>query len=133
MNPAKTVKTVRIARWIARVWSLVLFTFALIRVFTPDPNATEPVPALDWFLLSLLGLSILALMVAWRWELLGAAGAIALTIIRELAFLLLMRGRWFPGLLILWVAILPPAILYLVAWRLEKRTREEPAPSYDAR
>ena len=130
MNPAKTVRTVRIARWIARLWSLLLFIFALLRVFTPDPYATEPVPAGDWFLLSLLGCSILALMLAWRWELLGAAGAIALTIIRELAFLVL-RGRWYVSFLILWAAILPPAILYLVAWRLERRAREEPAPADD--
>jgi hypothetical protein len=46
-----------------------VFVFALLRIITPDPYATEPVPASDWFLLSLWGVAILGLLIAWRWEL----------------------------------------------------------------
>ena len=59
----------KIIRWIARIWSILVFGFTLLRIITPDPYATEPVPASDWFLLSLWGVAILGLLIAWRWEL----------------------------------------------------------------
>ena len=64
-------RSVIIIRWIARIWSILVFVVALLTIFPPDPNATEPVPVADWFLLSLWGVAILGLLVAWRWELVG--------------------------------------------------------------
>jgi hypothetical protein len=111
-----------ILRWIARLWSLLLFVFAILRLFMPDPYATEPVPAEDWFLLSLWGIAILCLVAAWRWELVGSILAIATMFIRELAWILL-KGPWFAGFLIIWAAVVPPAILFLVAWGMDRRAR----------
>jgi len=112
-------RSVKIVRWIARIWSILVFTVTLLEIVTPDPNATEPVPAADWFLLSLWGVAILGLLVAWRWELVGATVTIATMFIRELAWVIL-KGQWLVNFLIVWVFVVPPAILFLVAWSLER-------------
>jgi hypothetical protein len=120
-NPAsRPEKTIR---WIARIWSILVFTIALLRILTPDPYATEPVPALDWFLLSLLGASILGLLIAWRWELIGGIVTIATMLLREITWIIL-RGDWMISFLIFWLFIVPPAILFLAAWGLERKTRK---------
>jgi hypothetical protein len=123
MTSSKAVsRSGTILRWIARIWSLLLLAFVVAMIFMPDPYATEPVPAEDWFLLSLWGLAVLWLLVAWRWELVGGILAIATMFVRELAWVLI-KGQWFAGFLILWAAVVPPAILFLIAWRLERRAR----------
>jgi hypothetical protein len=113
-------RSVRIVRWIARLWSLVILAFVVMMVVTPDPYATEPVPLEDWFLMGLWGLVLLWLLVAWRWELLGGILAIATMFVRELAWVLI-KGNWFPGFFILWATFLPPAVLFLIAWGLARK------------
>lgn len=110
-----------IIRWVARIWSLLLAAFAVTVMLLPDPHATAPVPTEDWFLLSLWGVAVLGLLLAWKWELAGAVLAIAAMFARELAWILL-RGAWFAGFLLLWAAVLPPAILFLISWWLERRS-----------
>jgi hypothetical protein len=111
-----------ILRWIARIWSLLLLTFVVARIFMPDPYATEPVPPEDWFLLSLWGLAVLFLLVAWRWEIVGGILVIVTMCLRELAWVLI-KGQWFLGFLILWAVVAPPAILFVMAAVLERRAR----------
>jgi hypothetical protein len=95
---------------------------AVVWILTPDPYATEPVPAQDWFLLSLWLLAILGLALAWRWEGLGAGLAIAAMFLREIAFFLL-KGFWFPAFLLFWVVIIPPALMFLAARRIARKAR----------
>jgi hypothetical protein len=119
MNEAKSLPlTSGILRWIARVWSLLLAGFALLMAFTPDPSITEPVPFEDWFLLGFWGVAIMGLLIAWRWETVGASLAVATMFLRELAWLVL-KGRWIVNFLIVWALIIPPAILFLLAHRTE--------------
>ena len=113
-------RSVGIIRWIARIWGLAVFAFAVTRVLTPDPYATEPVPVADWFLMGLWGVAILGLLVAWKWERTGAVITIAAMFIRELAWVIL-KGHWWVNFLIIWAFLVPPAVLFLVAWRLERR------------
>lgn len=123
-------RSVLVTRWIARIWSVPILIFALARIVMPDPYATEPVPAEDWFLLSLWGVAILGLLVAWRWELVGGVLTIATMFLRELAWLLL-KGDWIVNFLIVWAAVVPPAILFLVAWGLARkagRAERHPGP-----
>jgi hypothetical protein len=115
-------RSAKIFRWIARIWSIVVFGVALFIVITPDPYATEPVPAADWFLLSLWGVAILGLVIAWRWELAGGIITIATMSVRELAWVIL-KNHWLVSFLIVWVFVVPPAILFLIAWRLERKTK----------
>jgi hypothetical protein len=115
--------SVGIVRWIARIWSMLVLAFVLFRILIPDPYATEPVPVVDWFLLSLWGVAVLGLLVAWRWELVGGIIAIVMMVMRELAWVIL-KGRWFVSFLIVWLFIVPPAILFLVAWGLERKAKD---------
>ena len=117
-------RSVKIYRWIARIWSILIFAFTLLRIFIPDPYATEPVPASDWFLLSLWGVAILGLLIAWRWELIGGIVTIATMFAREIIWVIL-KGDWLVNFLIIWFFVVPPAILFLVAWGLERKTGKE--------
>ena len=124
MSNVKTVpRSVKIVRWIARIWSILILLFVVLRIFIPDPYATEPVPAADWFLLSLWGVSILGLLVAWRWELIGGIITIATMFFREIMWIVL-KGNWWVNFLIIWFFVVPPAILFLVAWRLERKAKK---------
>lgn len=108
-----------ILRWVARVWSLLIFIFAAATVLTPDPYATEPVPLEDWFLLSLWGISVLGLLLAWRWELLGGTITIGTMFIREFAWMVL-KGGWFANFLIIWLFLIPPAILFVITSQMDR-------------
>ena len=115
-------RSVIIMRWIARIWSFLVFAVAILEIFVPDPNATEPVPLADWFLLSLWGVAILGVLVAWRWELVGGIITIATMFIRELVWIIL-KGQWLVNFLIFWLFVLPPAVLFLLAWGLERKAK----------
>ncbi|MCJ7694786.1 MAG: hypothetical protein MUO40_05095, partial [Anaerolineaceae bacterium] len=104
--------------------SLLLLIFALVRVFTPDPYATQPIKAVEVFLLSFWGVAIIALMLGWKWERLGAYGAIGTMILRELVYFI-TTGEWTINFLIFWVIIIPPAILYLLAYKIIKNTNSQ--------
>jgi len=113
-------RSIGVIRWIARIWSLLVFAVALLIVVTPDPYATEPVPLEDWFMLGLWGMAVLGLLIAWRWELVGGSITMATMVIREIAWLIL-KGDWLLNFLLIWLFVVPPAILFLVAWGLERR------------
>ena len=117
------LRSEKIIRWIARIWSILVFVFTLLRIITPDPYATEPVPISDWFLLSLWGVAILGLLIAWRWELIGGIITISIMFVRELIWVVL-KGDWWVNFLIFWSFVVPPAILFLVAWRLGRKTQK---------
>ena len=124
MTMAKPVpRSVKIIRWIARIWSILTTVFLLMIFFIPDDGITGPVAAVDKFLLSLTGLALLGLFIAWRWELAGGIFTIAMLFIREIAWVIL-KGNWEVGFLILWVLITPPAILFLIAWSLERKAQK---------
>jgi len=114
-------RSVKIMRKIARIWSILIFVFTMMRIITPDPYATEPVPASDWFLLSLWGAAILGLLIAWRWELIGGIITIASMFLREILWVII-KGGWMVEFLIFWVIVVPPAILFIWAWKLEGKT-----------
>ncbi len=126
-NPANISRSVNVFRWIARIWSGVVFALAILEITYPDSYATEPVPTVDWFLLGLWGLAILGLAAAWRWEAIGATVTIATMFVREIAFFLL-KGFWHPAFLIVWILIVPPAIMFLTAWGLIRRARRVEPP-----
>ena len=117
-------RKILILRWIARIWSLVIFVFALIIIFSPDPHATgEPIPVRDYVLLGLLGASVVGLLVAWLRERLGALITIGTMLARELLYIII-EGKWYVNFLLLWAVFLPPAIMYLLAWRMERKLKE---------
>lgn len=122
MNEENSYRTPAILRWIARIWSLLILAFVLMMIIQPDPYATEPVPWQDWFMLSLWGLAVLGLLVAWRNEVLGSTITIVTMFLRELAWVVL-KGRWMASFLIAWLFLVPPAVLFLLSSRLERRAQ----------
>ena len=121
-NTKDLSRSIKISRRMARIWSILVFAYTLLRIITPDPNVVGPVPALDWFLLSLWGIAVSALLIAWRWELIGGSITILTMLLREILWVLL-RGDWMVEFLIIWAFVVPPAILFLIAWNLEKKTK----------
>ena len=116
----------KILRWFARIWSLLALYAALAVIFTPDPYATEPVPPQDWFLLGLWNIAILGLLIAWRWERTGALITIFALFLREFSYFSL-KGGWHTYFLIFWAGVLPPALMFLAAWKMKQnRTNHDP-------
>jgi hypothetical protein len=111
--------SVKIIRWIARIWSILVTVFCLLIFFSPDPGSPGPIAAADKFLLSLTGVALLGLFIAWRWELVGGIFTIAMLFVREITWVIL-KGNWELGFLILWVLITPPAIMFIITWRRVK-------------
>lgn len=113
---------VKILRWTARIWSLLALVIALVVAISPDPYATEPVPFRDYFILSLWGIAIMGLVLAWRWERTGAWIAILTMVLREMLYLMINR-EWGIYFLLVWVLVIPPAIMYLLASHLDSKKR----------
>ena len=97
-------------RWIARLGGLFVATmylvFAASNLFSPDASA--PSAAREWFGIALLSTSCLSLLVAWRWELIGAV--LSLVTLTAFAAVIELPQPW-----VLAVIALPGA-LYLLDW-----------------
>ena len=117
----------RATKWIrriARVWSVVVIVLALftlagyawnwMTIGKADPYATENYPSIENLIPITLGLSVLGLAIAWRWE--GLGGVI--TIVSHLATLAvhhwLLSPRPYPYPVTIAIAV--PGILFLICW-----------------
>ena len=110
-----------IIRWIARVWSILIFLVALLIVVVPDPNVVQPVPLTDWIELGFYWVVILGLLLAWRWEGLGGAIALAGIVGHAVAFRI-FRDTWFVQAIPVFILGLP-GILFLLCWALSRSRR----------
>lgn len=95
-------------------------TFGLMRILMPDPYATEPVPAEDWFLLAFWIVAILGLLLSWRKELAGGILTIGVMFLREIAWVII-KGGWMLNFLFVWAFVVPPAVLFIIAATLDRR------------
>jgi hypothetical protein len=118
-NPESTV-LVKVLRWTARVWSLLAFALAMVVAFSPDPHAVNPITAREFFMLSLWLVAILGLLLAWRFEKLGALISIIIMPLREVLYVLVYR-EWTINFLLIWALVVPPAVMYLLAWTLDRK------------
>ena len=113
-----TRRWVSVLRWAARLWSLAVLVLALIIALSPDPNATgESVPLGDIIVLSFWGIAVIGLLVAWRYEGLGAIIAIAGAVANYIGFRV-VHGSWPPGpnfIVIPGILLVLPAVLFLLA------------------
>jgi len=121
-------------RRIARIWSGVVIALALATLIgyvwnwaaigKPDPYAVEGYPPIENLIPITLGISVLGLAIAWRWE--GLGGMI--TIISHLVTLAvhhwLLSPRPYPYPVTIAIAV--PGILFLICWW---RSRKSRAPS----
>jgi hypothetical protein len=113
-------RKVKILRWVARIWSLFVLGLALVIAFTPDPYTTRPIELHEAFMLSIWGVAILGLILAWRWERFGALLTIITMPIREILYILFYR-EWTINFLLIWALVIPPAVMYLLAWRMDHK------------
>lgn len=117
---------VTVLRWAARLWSLALLGFFVLVIFIPDPSLVGPVPVSEQVELGLYGVALLGLLLAWRWEALGALIALAGVLGQDIAFRL-FRGYWFHSMgasLVLMLAFIVPAVLFLLCWYLSREPAE---------
>lgn len=116
-------KWVPVLRWVARIWSLAPILFALAEVIIPDQGAQEGVTVqwTEWLALSIVGVSIIGLALAWRWELQGGWLSMAALIVFLVVFLITVE-RPFPIFFVFILAIGVPAGLFLtIAYRGNSR------------
>ncbi len=79
MNPAITVsRSAKTICWIARIWSIVVIFFCLLIFFEPLSGIFGAIAPVDVFLLSLIGVTLLGLLIAWRWEQVGGIFTLAI-------------------------------------------------------
>jgi len=105
-------KWVPVVRWIVRIWTLVPVLFMLGEIIFPHAGSAE-VAWYEWFSLSLLGLSIISLIAAWRWEAIGGRVALGILIVFGFFFAFTVE-RYFPAIIILLLALGFPAIGFIL-------------------
>lgn len=119
-NPARKLK---IIRWVARIWTIPVVILALVAVLSPDQNGiSDPDHWLSSFFLVMWGIAVLGLVIGWRWELAGGLITIVTLVMRDTLYII-MRGAWVENILFVWVPLIPPAVMFLFAWRMEKTTK----------
>ncbi len=122
-------------RWIARIWSFPIIVYSLIMltgyawnwvtIGKADPYAVEGYPVIEALPPILMFLSVLGLVIAWRYE--GLGGAITLVFLFAVLLLLLVQRpinhnfyrSAIPYLMSTVIAI--PGTLFLVCWWRSKR------------
>ena len=120
----KQLKKIKILRWIARIWSVLVLIFAILLLLTQLlVDSGEAPTTLYWVLFGLWFIAVLGLMAGWRWEIAGSVIAITALISREMAVFYL-SGDFLVGFWMVWLPIIPPAILYILTWREESKLKE---------
>jgi len=124
-----------ILRWIARGISLVILVVVLLITFmSPSESgasATELVAPIEWAALGMYGLSVVGLLVAWRWERLGALLALLGVIGHDVLFYLAkgFQPAYLAGNLIIAMIFLLPACLYVIDWWMSRPQVGEAQPA----
>ena len=122
------MSVVMLLRWSARVISglIVLFFgfFLVAHLIGQQGQASRPLVWSDYAILATLVVSLLGLLLAWKWEFAGAAIAL-------IAILACATMNWrvliFPG------SLIPvSSILFLISWLRRRASRNDYAPSISA-
>ncbi len=118
--------TVRVVRWIARIWSSLMAVAALLMAVVPDRYAVRPILRSDWIELGFYWLAIVGLLAAWRWELLGAVVCLAGLVGHTVAFRI-ASGTWHVQTLPI-IVLGAPGVAFLACWAISHRRRTVNTP-----
>ena len=123
MSSSKSARKLKILRWVARVWTIPVVILALVAVITSDLNTSnDPENWLSSFFLVMWGFATLGLVVGWRWELAGGLITIVTLVMRDTLYII-MGGTWVENILFVWIPLIPPAVMFLIVWRMEKSAK----------
>lgn len=129
MSGRSVGRVITVIRWTARVWSIFVLVGAAMMIVGPDPYSTgEPLPLGSMIVLGLRLVAVLGLLVAWRWEVVGATVTIG-AIAADTVVFALVEGQWamaFGSLAVFGPIFLIPAILFLVSWALSRERDVSP-------
>ena len=119
---SKSDRLTRVLRIIARIWSLVIIAIGMLilagEVYGAVTGTQIESPPYPWWenLIPLtLGISILGLAIAWRWEGIGAAVNIGFVALNLVLYILTGRGEVVTVMLIL-APVVIPGLMFLVLW-----------------
>jgi len=113
----------RIVRWTARLWTvpLIATTYLLAAQAFISPRFRAPDRVVGLFATPFAMAFAVAFVIAWRWERIGGW----LGLISEAAFHIWVAIRWrSPGIGLVDLLFLPPALLFLLAAALDGKTQE---------
>lgn len=114
-------KQIKRIRWIARILSILILLLTItLLISSALASNTENLSLVYWLLLGLWCLSAVCLVSAWRWELIGSILAVTALVSRELVYLYL-SGQLLVDFWQVWLPILFPAALFILAWDLERK------------
>ena len=126
-------RTTNLIRKIARIWSIVIIALTLfiliaeiIGTFVPVQSMNEPYPWYENLIPLSLVLSVVGLVIAWRWEGFGSVLCVFFVIatyVMYLAFVRSDRGIYIVPIILL--PILIPGILFLVSWLRSDRVSKQ--------
>jgi hypothetical protein len=91
---------------------------ALVIALSPDPYQTHAMTLEEGLILSLWAIPILGLILAWWKEKLGAIITLTSIVLREVIYKSMHR-EWTINFLLVWALVVPPAIMYMLARKLD--------------
>ena len=119
MDTGQAVFSLARIRRLARIFSAIIILLALLitlgHIFGDEP-VVEDYPPIENVMPILVGLSVVGLGIAWRWELLGAVLSIGFFTAHLILFWV-VRGEFFPLFaLVVFLPIPITAFMFLWSW-----------------
>ena len=106
-------------RGVARVWSILVWILALFLIlgtlFRP-PSSEQVYAPIDNLIPALLIVSLIGLVVAWRWEGWGTLINIGAYLAIVPLYWILHRAWIHPGVMVAFSPVILPGIFYAAAW-----------------
>jgi hypothetical protein len=98
-------------RWVARIWTIPILVFACGQLVAPSARGIAAGLPRDDIDMIMMGIVVLGLLLAWRWETLGGIVAL-LGIAAHYVVYYFMFGPSFPRLAMVILGV--PAVLFMV-------------------
>lgn len=113
-------KWVKILRWIARIWSLIVAIVIIMIAVSPDPNSTGQVSSSEIFYLSLYVVSAFGLLLAWKWELLGSIISLLAVITQAISVIIDKGFSFYLKIAVIQLVFVIPAIVFIICWQFSR-------------
>ena len=113
-------KWTRVLRKIARIWSGVIISLGILmfiaEIIESQTMELDPYPWFENLIPVTLGLAVVGLTLAWKYEAIGGGMAVGFSLVNLLLYIATGRERVGAVALILTPVVIP-GILFLICWR----------------